>query len=205
MRLFVALDLREDVRQAIRDLLGRFEPAGPAARWVRPEGMHITLKFIGHVDEAKLGPIRHALEAVDSPQPVDLRFRGVGFFPNERRPRVIWCGIEASKNLPRLASDVENALEPIGIPPESREFVPHLTLGRFNPPERVPAKTPKVVPMTTELVRMAKELESEEFGSARETEFHLFESVLHRSGAEYRKLESYRFVKDKASCPDTRD
>jgi 2'-5' RNA ligase len=205
VRLFVALDLREDVRQAIRDLIARLQPAGRGARWVRPEGMHITLKFIGHVDEAKLGAIGQALEAVDSPQPVDLRFRGVGFFPNERRPRVIWCGIEASKNLPPLASDIENALQPVGIQPESREFVPHLTLARFSSREGAPAKTPKLVPSATELVRLANELESQEFGSARETDFHLFESTLHRSGAEYRKLASYRFVKDKTSYPDRQD
>jgi RNA 2',3'-cyclic 3'-phosphodiesterase len=183
VRLFVALDLREDVRQAIRGLIARLRPASPNARWVRPEGMHVTLKFIGHVPPEQLEPIRSALELIRSPQPVEMRFRGLGFFPNERRPRVIWCGIETSKNHGPLALAIERALEPLGIAAESRDFVPHLTLARFNPPEKVP-----------ELVRMASELQWQELGSASEGEFHLFESILHRSGAEYRKLASYPFA-----------
>lgn len=184
VRLFVAIDLREEIREAIRDLIARLQPLARDARWVRPEGMHITLKFIGYVAEDRLDPIRAALAQVRSPEPVDLRFRGVGFFPNERRPRVIWCGIEASPNLVPLAKDIENALAPLGIAPESRDFVPHLTLARFNTPTKMP-----------KLAGAAAEMQNQEFGSARETEFHLFESILRPSGAEYRRLATYPFVK----------
>ncbi len=184
LRLFVALELREDVRQAIRELIADLKPLARSARWVRPEGMHVTLKFVGYVAEDQLDPIRAALAEIRSPQPVDLRFRGVGFFPNDKRPRVIWCGIEASANLVPLAKDIENALEPLGIAPESRDFVPHLTLARFPQPAKLP-----------ELARAAGEMESRELGRARETEFHLFESILHPSGAEYRRLASYPFTR----------
>jgi RNA 2',3'-cyclic 3'-phosphodiesterase len=187
VRLFVALDLREDVRQAIRELIGRLQPASRNARWVRPEGMHITLKSIGYARPEQLEPVRSALAAMRSPQPIEMRFRGIGFFPNEKRPRVIWSGIEASPNLAPLAADIERALEPLGIAPESRGFVPHLTLARFNPP--APAD---------QLVRAAGELQSHELGSARETEFHLFESILRPTGAEYKKLSSYSFVQGAA-------
>lgn len=183
VRLFVALELREEIREALRNLIARLTPVSKGARWVRPEGMHVTLKFIGYVAEDQLEPIRKALAAIHSAQPIDLRFRGVGFFPNEKRPRVMWCGIEASSNLAPLARDIESALEPLGIALETRDFVPHLTLGRFN----VPAKMP-------ELARAAAEFQSHEFGAARETEFHLFESILRPSGAEYRRLASYHFV-----------
>ncbi len=115
---------------------------------------------------------------------MDIRFRGVGFFPDAQRPRVIWCGVEASPNLAKLAADIEGSLEPLGIPRESHKFVPHLTLARFKSPEGVGA-----------LVSSAAEWASHDFGSARETEFHLFESILKPSGAEYRKIESYSFVK----------
>jgi RNA 2',3'-cyclic 3'-phosphodiesterase len=185
MRLFVALELREDVRQAVRELIARLNPLGKGARWVRPEGMHITLKFIGDTDAKNLDAIRAALAPIHSQQPVEMYFRGVGFFPDGRRPRVAWCGIEASANLAKLAADIESALEPLGIERESRDFAPHLTLARFNPPSRA-----------DELVRAANELQAHEFGSARETEFHLFESILGRSGAEYKKLASYLFVRD---------
>ena len=187
MRLFVALDLREDVRQAVRELIARLKPASRSARWVRPESMHVTLKFIGHEAPEKLEAIRSALTSIRSPQPVELDFRGIGFFPNDRRPRVIWCGMEASANLAPLAEDIERALEPLGIAPESRDFTPHLTLARFNPPTRA-----------DELVRAAAEFQSRELGSARETEFHLFESMLRPTGAEYRKLASYPFVQGAA-------
>jgi RNA 2',3'-cyclic 3'-phosphodiesterase len=185
VRLFVALDLREDVRTAMRDLIAHLQPKAKNARWVHPEGMHITLKFIGHTDTTNLEPIQAALAGVHSPQPVEMHFRGIGFFPNDRRPRVVWCGIEASPNLAHLAAQIENTLEPLGIERESRDFAPHLTLARFNAPERA-----------DELVRAANELKSRDFGSARESEFYLFESITKRSGAEYKKLASYPFVKE---------
>jgi RNA 2',3'-cyclic 3'-phosphodiesterase len=185
VRLFVALDLREDVRESMRELIASLQQKAKNARWVRPEGMHVTLKFIGHTDAANLDSIKAALAKVHSPKPVDMHFRGVGFFPNDRRPRVVWCGIEASPNLAGIASQIENALEPLGIERESRDFSPHLTLARFNQPGRA-----------DELSRAAKELQSRDFGSARETEFHLFESITRPSGAEYKKLASYPFVKE---------
>jgi RNA 2',3'-cyclic 3'-phosphodiesterase len=185
MRLFVALELRENVREAIREVISRLKPASRGARWVRPEGMHITLKFIGHVQSEKFPDLRAALEPTRSPYPVEMRFRSIGFFPNERRPRVVWCGIRASPNLSPLAADIEKALEPLGIARESRDFLPHLTLARFKAPEKAP-----------ELVRLANELQDQELGSARETEFYLFESVLDRSGAKYKKLATYPFVQE---------
>ena len=101
-----------------------------------------------------------------------------------RSPRVVWCGVEASANLAKLAADIESRLEPLGIPRETRAFVPHLTLARFKSPEGVDG-----------LVRSAAEWSACDFGTARETEFHLFESLLKPGGAEYRKIESYSFVK----------
>ncbi|HLV96076.1 MAG TPA: RNA 2',3'-cyclic phosphodiesterase [Candidatus Acidoferrales bacterium] len=183
VRLFVALDLRGEIRESIRDVIARLKPLSKSARWVRPEGMHVTLKFIGHVAEDRLDPIRSALAPVRSPRPVDLRFRGVGFFPNDERPRVIWCGVESSTNLPPLARAVERALEPLGIALETRDFVPHLTLARFSKPGQAP-----------ELAQAAAESHDREFGLASETEFHLFESILRPSGAEYRKLGTFPFV-----------
>jgi 2'-5' RNA ligase len=187
MRLFVALDFPDEVRSAIRDLIAKLKPLARNARWVRPEAMHITLKFIGETDDAKADSIRAALAPIHSPQPVDMHFRGVGFFPDERRPRVAWCGVEASPNLAQLAADVEGALEPLGISRETRAFVPHLTMARFQSPGRL-----------DELIRAAKESAALDFGTARETDFHLFQSILKPSGAEYKRLATYAFVREKA-------
>jgi RNA 2',3'-cyclic 3'-phosphodiesterase len=187
MRLFVAFDLPDEVRSALGELIAQLKPLCRAARWARPEGMHVTLKFIGHAiadgDTGKLEAVRAALATVRSSEPVAVCYRGVGFFPDARRPRVMWCGVEASANLAQLASDIERALEPLGIPRETRAFVPHLTLARFKSPEGSDA-----------LARSAAEWASRDFGSASETKFHLFESLLKPGGAEYRKIESYSFV-----------
>ncbi|HKV05920.1 MAG TPA: RNA 2',3'-cyclic phosphodiesterase [Candidatus Acidoferrales bacterium] len=191
MRLFVALDLPDAVRGALGELIAQLKLRCRAARWARPEGMHVTLKFIGHAidrtEVEKLDSARAALASVRAGNPVDLHFRGVGFFPDARRPRVLWCGVQASENLAPLAADIERALEPLGIPPEGRAFVPHLTLARLKSPEGA-----------AQLVRLASAFSTRDFGSASEREFHLFESLLKPSGAEYKKIETYRFVKDAA-------
>ena len=188
MRLFVALDLPDAVRRSLAAVIEQLKPKCREARWVRPESMHLTLKFIGHVvadgDTQKLGELRAALSTVHSSEPIDLHFLGIGFFPNERRPRVVWCGIKASPNLAPIAAEINRALEPLGIPREERDFVPHLTLARMDPPRRVDA-----------LSRAAGELQSADFGSARESAFFLFESKLGPSGAEYTKIETYQFAK----------
>jgi 2'-5' RNA ligase len=191
MRLFVALELPGDVRAELVDLIAELKPFCPGASWARTEGMHVTLKFIGHAirdaDAAKLGRARMALEWVKSPAPVDIRYRGIGFFPSARRPRVMWCGVEASANLATLAARIERSLEPLGIPREERAFVPHLTLARFKSPEGVRA-----------LAKKSEALARRDFGSSCETEFHLFESKLKPGGAEYHRIESYSFVRTAA-------
>lgn len=197
MRLFIAIDLPDEVRHALADLMAELRQKCPEARWVRPEGMHITLKFLGYVKDddggKQLASIRAVLATIRSASPVDIRFRGVGFFPSARRPRVVWCGMEASPNLAQLVADLDRGLEPLGFPPEKRAFVPHLTLARFNE-ARHSGKPVRSASGREELVRAAEALASREFGATRQTEFHLFESVLKRSGAEYRKLESYTFA-----------
>ena len=180
----MALDLTDEIREALREPIAKLNPLAKSARWARPEGMHVTLKFIGHVEASKLDAIRAALGTVQSNAPVEMQIRGVGFFPDGRRPRVLWCGIEASANLAPLAAEIERTLEPLGIPREERKFTPHLTLARLKDSHSV-----------EKLVRAAEEMKSRAFGSARASEFYLFESMTKPSGAEYRKIESYPFVK----------
>jgi 2'-5' RNA ligase len=183
VRLFVALDLPETVRRALADLLANLKPKSKSARWVPPENLHITLKFIGHVKNEKLSPIQSALSSVRSTQPVELQFRGMGFFPNEHHPRAFWCGIAASPNLAELAADIDRALAPLGIEAETRPFTPHLTLARFKSDEGVP-----------EVVSAAADMKSTDFGAATETNFHLYESLLKSTGAQYNRVASFPFV-----------
>ena len=183
MRLFVALEIPSAVRENLAALLKNLRAVSPQTRWVRPENLHVTLKFIGEVPEAKFSAIRSALVGVRSYEPATLDFRGLGFFPNEKHPRVFWAGIEASPNLKILAAEIEQATEKLGIPREQRPFSPHLTLARFEP-RRPPEK----------LRAMIQENAARDFGSLRTSQFHLIESKLKRCGAEYTTVESFRFA-----------
>ncbi|MBI4465892.1 MAG: RNA 2',3'-cyclic phosphodiesterase [Acidobacteria bacterium] len=184
MRLFVALELSEAVRAALAELVGRLQRTSADIRWARPEGMHLTLKFIGEVAAEKLPRLREALGQVPRPGPVELDFSGLGYFPSERRPRVLWVGVRASSNLAELAVQVETTLEPLGIPCEKRAYVPHLTLGRFRSASRLAR-------LQEEIAR----LPATEFGRFQAKEFILFESRLSPRGAEYSKLEHFPLVR----------
>ncbi len=192
MRLFVALEVPKETLEAISALVARLAPSCRGARWTRPEAIHLTLKFIGEVSTAASGHIRKELAAVRAPAPIEVRFRGAGFFPNPRQPRVLWTGVEAPLALAELAGEIERRLEPLGIPREEREFRPHLTLARFKSADGVAA------------LRAALEAaDSLEFGSACYHEFHMIESVLQRDGAKYRRLETFPFVAGGAAAGGT--
>ena len=109
MRLFVAMDIPEDVRAAIGALAAKLRPACRNARWVRIEGLHVTLKFIGETSSEKAAEIKTALASIPSRAPIPMNFRGLGFFPNDRRPRVLWAGIEAGPELAALAAAVDDS------------------------------------------------------------------------------------------------
>jgi RNA 2',3'-cyclic 3'-phosphodiesterase len=183
VRLFVALDLPDQVRHAITELIAKLQPKSRAARWIKPENLHITLKFIGHVGNEKLSPIQTALLSIRIAQSVELHFRGMGFFPNEHHPRAFWCGIASSPNLADLATDIDRALVPLGIEAETRPFTPHLTLARFKSDEGI-----------REVVQAATDMKSTDFGTATETNFHLYESLLKSTGAQYNRVASFPFV-----------
>jgi RNA 2',3'-cyclic 3'-phosphodiesterase len=188
VRVFVALDVPEPVRARLAELSARLKKVCPNARWVRLEGVHITLKFIGEVSPEKLEQTRHALGELPNFGPITVRFAGLGFFPSACRPRVFWAGVEADPKLAELASAIEVKLRPLGFAPEQRSFHPHLTLARFEPPQG------------TQALRQAVEaMGAPEFGEETFWEFHLYQSVLKRSGAEYTRLVTYPFSRESAS------
>ncbi len=188
MRLFVALEIPAAVRdnlaaqvEKLRELSAKVADKRP--RWVRSENLHVTLKFIGEVSPTRLEGIRGALSAIRSDALVKIKFHGLGFFPNEQHPRVLWAGLDASANLPSLAGDIDGALETQGIAREHRAFTPHLTLARFE------------LPGLHEKLRAAIQKNgAREFGSFQTREFYLIESKLKPSGAEYTTLASYPFT-----------
>src|SRR5262249_17399400 len=131
VRLFVALEIPPDVRERLSSLVQDLRALAPKLKWVRVENLHLTLKFIGEADAAKLAGIRSVLAQVHSAAAIEVQFRGLGFFPNEKRPRVFWVGVEAPPELIRLAFDTDTALATLSYPREDRAFAPHLTLARL--------------------------------------------------------------------------
>ncbi len=133
-RTFVALPLSTALKQELEGLQVRLQRTCPpqSVRWVQPEGMHVTLFFLGDVEVRRLPEIQAALtEAARSGRAITCRVGGLGAFPNLRRPRVVWVGLEEPEGrLVALAQAVSAALEALGFTPEEREFKPHLTLGR---------------------------------------------------------------------------
>ena len=126
MRLFVALSLPETVR----DRLAALSQGIPSAKWVAPENLHLTLRFIGEVDHAQADDIHDALGRLDC-EAFQLTVTGLDTFGEGRKVRQLWAGVESDPALQRLQSKVELAVQRAGLPPERRKFKPHVTLARF--------------------------------------------------------------------------
>ena len=183
MRLFIAIEIPTNIRTTFAAFLKEMRDIAPRAKWVRPENLHVTLKFLGHTDAGNLEKIQSSLRAVRSALPVTLELKGLGFFPNENRPRVFWAGMESSANLRALAEDIDRTMHPLGFPLENRAFAPHLTLARFNPPGLPPKISEAVQRRATH-----------SFGAFTADIFHLIESKLKPTGAEYTTVQSFPFV-----------
>jgi len=183
VRLFVALEIPAWVREALAGLINEMRAIAPKVKWVRPENLHVTLKFIGHIAPERLHAINGSLETVRSGAIVTIDFRGLGFFTNEKRAQVLWAGVEASASLAALAGDVDRALITVGFAKETRDFKPHLTLARFDPPGMPPV-----------LSKVVERHATRAFGTLRAGTFHLIQSKLKPMGAEYTTLRSFPFV-----------
>ena len=179
MRLFIATDLPADVLAAVAEIHEELEDRVRPVRWVRTESMHLTLKFIGEVSEERAGAIAAGLALVREPA-VRVAVSGVGFFPNERAPRVFWAGV-VSEGLPPLAAAIEKRMAALGFEPERRAYNPHLTLARARGDGR----------LDRGLVEAAASMKDRAFGEFTADRFYLYESRLERSGAVYTKMREY--------------
>ncbi|MFH1139327.1 MAG: RNA 2',3'-cyclic phosphodiesterase [Pseudomonadota bacterium] len=184
MRSFFAISLPEEFREEISRLRDQLRPCGADVKYVRPESVHLTLKFLGDIPEAMATPLSRAVsQAASSSTPFDLKIQGVGLFPGPRRPRVIWLGLTGDvEKLSALRETVETVAEQFGFPREDRAFTPHLTLGRVRSPrggDSLAANLNKLDPRP--LGFTARELV-------------LFQSILKPSGAVYNPLERIPFL-----------
>lgn len=174
MRLFVALPLPEPVRQHLALLAGGI----PGARWVDPESLHATLRFIGEADPGQAEDVDATLADVRAPA-FDVSVAGVGHFGTGRRIHSLWAGIDGGTALRHLQAKVESAVVRAGFPPEGRKFAPHVTLARL---KAAPA------PRVGAFIQANAAFAAAPFRAER---FTLFESHLGHDGARYAALRSY--------------
>jgi 2'-5' RNA ligase len=131
MRLFVAIELPPAVKESLGLLVRDFSVQGTQVRWVRSENVHLTLKFLGEVEEQKIQMIAGACRtAAGGVEPFEITVEGVGAFPSRKKPRVIWVGVTRSAPLKTLHGRLEEEFKTIGFPQEKRSWSPHLTIGR---------------------------------------------------------------------------
>ena len=132
IRSFIAIELGDKEKRSLELIQNKLKRELPAVRWVKPHTIHLTLKFLGYIEESRIAGIKEIIDtAAKNCRPFQMGLSGIGAFPNARNPRVIWIGVhEASGVLKKFAEALDRLLSGIGIEPEDRAFSPHLTLGR---------------------------------------------------------------------------
>ena len=139
-RLFIAVDISDEARRLAAEHIDKMRQNAKDVRvgWEKPEKLHVTLKFLGNVDEENVGAVSDAVAAIASDhRPFEMAIAGTGAFPNGRQPRVLWLGVEnADGALAQLAADVDMRLSEIGFEKEKRRFSPHLTIARIREPQK---------------------------------------------------------------------
>jgi len=179
IRAFVGVRIDPKMTQKISEVQSQLTRSLTGIRWVVQENLHFTLKFLGAVEEGNITSIIKAVGRVVRPaQPFSLTAGGIGVFPDIRKPRVLWVGLEA-QGLQTLSQEVEAALEPLGFAPEKRGFKPHLTIGRWRN-------------FTAKAQRLKEEIDhwkDQDFGQSTVEEVVIFQSILKPNGAVYSPLQ----------------
>lgn len=182
IRCFLAIALSSEVKERIRLYLNQLDNVTEKIRWVRPANLHLTLKFLGEVPAQKVDQI--IIRLIDHPpqvSPFRINITGFGAFPNRRKPRVLWLGIESIPHEPlyKLQKHIENELEPIGFKKEKRRFSPHLTLARIKYEQNFDALWAFVDEQAFSQITFDVE------------EYLLIRSLLTPDGAQYRTIQKY--------------
>jgi len=173
MRLFVALPMPPALTGRLTPIMNGL----PGARWLEPENLHLTLRFIGECDEKQAAVLDDALLQIDRPA-FDLQVQGCGIFAQRRGPEAVWIGVVATPGLTELQAAVERAAVRAGFAPEERRFRPHITLARL---DHVPQPRLQAYVAGHNLFKETVRIE----------QFTLFSSILHPEGARYQAETSY--------------
>lgn len=182
MRLFISIELTEDIRAEISGLIEAMRKKGSGVKWVEPRNLHVTLKFLGHVPDEKIEKIIGAAsEALGNSEPFRTSFRGAGSFPGGKRPRVFWVGArKGSEKQAGLARLVDSAMAAAGFDEEKREFTPHVTIGRVKDPKEAGS-----------LLRALEEAREKSFGEMTVDRVSLMKSTLSRKGPTYETVREF--------------
>ena len=192
MRLFIALDIDDTIRERISRFVDGVRNFSPDARWVKPESLHVTLKFIGEQPDDAVGKIKQALADV-SAATAEIKFHGYGFFPTPKSARVFWIGMESGPQLAQLAAVIDETMAGLGIKQEGRAFSPHLTLARAAGGSGSPRwrKGDGANRAFSYLQEKLSALPAPEFGTMTPREFFLYQSQLSPKGSKYTKLAKF--------------
>lgn len=193
MRLFIALELSPEARQAAAEVVSELKSSGADVKWVKPNLMHLTLKFLGETPEAQVPEIMNAVkEACAGKTRLDLAMQGCGSFPGDKKPQVVWLGLGGQVNrLRELAQDIEARLELLGFAPERRSFKAHLTLGRLRRGPKRGGKTGgSTVPLTRAIAAL-RDYQGPAFGACKVV---LIKSTLTPAGPIYEPLAEFELA-----------
>ena len=182
MRAFFAIELPGTVKAPLVSIRDRLRRSGAKASWVHPDNMHLTLRFLGDVTQESADQITEILRAsLQACAPITLAVRGVGAFPNLKRPSVVWAGLEVlSGDLVTMQSLIEDVSRTIGLPKEEKAFHPHVTLGRI--------KDSRQLGSLLEDIAAMKDFDGGDFTAVHVS---LFSSELTPSGPVYRLLQEF--------------
>jgi RNA 2',3'-cyclic 3'-phosphodiesterase len=189
MRLFIALDLDHAISQKIVRFIEGVRGFAPGARWVRPESLHITLKFVGQWPDDKLAEMQQVLQSIRSER-FELTVGCHGFFPTAKAPRVFWIGIQSGPQLSALASAIDERTGSLGVAREEHPFSPHLTLARRAGGSGAQRKNKDDRPNRAfaNLQEKLTSMNKLDFGVMTAREFFLYQSELSPHGSRYTKL-----------------
>ncbi len=178
LRCFIAIEMPHEVKSGLSMLQEELKKYEADVRWVEPNNIHLTFKFLGNVAEKEVSGIINVMrEICKKHQPFNLRIAGVGIFPNTQSPRVIWAGVEYNTTLEGLNTHIENEMMKIGFQREERRFTPHLTLGRF--------RSPTIRENLSEIIKSHKD---DNFGITPVRSISLMRSELSPSGPRYSRI-----------------
>ena len=181
IRCFIAIDLPADLKEKLAEVQNLLKKTGANVKWVNSENIHLTIKFLGEIPGAKVREVRESLKELTFDK-ISVSVKNLGVFPNMRRLRVIWAGVdEGVEELKEFSSLVENQLHKIGFEREKRGFKPHLTIDRVRRPENLGK--------LKEALESVKEFEA---GSFVADKFIFMQSELKPSGAVYTPIEVYK-------------